>query len=391
MGGMKSTFLLAWRYLSFHKVRTGLLVACIALVFFLPVAVQLLVSSYSRRLLARAEATPLVAGAPGSRYDLVLNALYFKGRVPNPTTMREVERVQSGGLATPIPVLCRHHAGHHPLVGTTPDYFAFRKLTPRKGTLPLLIGDAVLGAKAARELGLGPGDHLLSDPGNLFDLSLQYPLRLKIVGVLRASGTPDDGAVFCDIKTIWIIEGIGHGHVAPGKEKPAEVLKKKPGEVVFNAAVTEFNEVTPRNIASFHFHGDPETFPITAVIVVPRSRKAETLLKGRFRVQKNAQLLVPREVIDEIVGFVVKVKTFFDANLVLVTLATALFLALIVLLSLRVRQREMATLSLIGCAKRTVFRLQAAELGITLCAGLGVAALLALLLVRFVLESEVIL
>jgi len=127
------------------------------------------------------------------------------------------------------------------------------------------------------------------------------------------------------------------------------------------------------------------------VILVPRSRKAETLLKGRFRVQKSAQLLVPREVIDEILGFVVKVKAFFDANLILVTLATALFLALIVLLTLRVRQREMATLSLIGCAKRTVLRLQAAELGITLAAGLGVAALLALVLVRFVLKSEVIL
>ena len=88
---MSPTLRLAWRYLAYHRVRTALLVLCVALVFLLPLAVQLLVDSYSRALGARAAATPLVAGAPGSRYDLVLNALYFEGRVPGPTSLAEVE------------------------------------------------------------------------------------------------------------------------------------------------------------------------------------------------------------------------------------------------------------------------------------------------------------
>ena len=81
-------------------------------------------------------------------------------------------------------------------------------------------------------------------------------------------------------------------------------------------------------------------------------------------------------------GFVFKVKAFFDANVILVVVATSLFLALIVLLGLRVRQREMETLMKIGCARSMVARLVATELGITLAAGIAWAMLVAVVLVE---------
>ena len=33
-----------------------------------------------------------------------------------------------------------------------------------------------------------------------------------MVGILAPTSTPDDEAVFVDIKTAWVISGIGHGH-----------------------------------------------------------------------------------------------------------------------------------------------------------------------------------
>ena len=61
-------------------------------------------------------------------------------------------------------------------------------------------------------LGLGPGDSLVSSPENFFDLAGVYPLKMEIVGVLETSDSPDDLAVFTDLKTNWIIMGLGHGH-----------------------------------------------------------------------------------------------------------------------------------------------------------------------------------
>ena len=75
-----------------------------------------------------------------------------------------------------------------------------------------VLGEAVLGAAAARGLGVVAGDSIISSPENVFDLAGVYPLKMKVVGILEPTFTADDSAVFVDIKTAWIIGGLGHGH-----------------------------------------------------------------------------------------------------------------------------------------------------------------------------------
>jgi len=379
---VKAVLVLAWRYVAHHRVRSLLLAACIALAFLLPLAVQVLVDVYGRALTARAEATPLVAGARGSRYDLVLSSLYFKGRIPDPLSMADADELLDSGLALPVPLLVRRRARGFPVVGTTLDYYAFRGLELAAGDLPLVLGDAVLGAAAARELELGVGDSLLTEQGSLYDLTAGYPLRLRVVGVLADAGSPDDRAVFVDVKTAWIVEGIGHGHRAAETESEDRVLARDDERVVLSAAIVEYTEITPENVDGFHFHGDRADYPLTAILVVPHDAKSATILKGRLRVSPTAQVLVPTEVVDELLGFVLRVKVFFDANTLLVTVATALLVALIVMLTLRLRRRELETLSKLGCARGRVVAILATEWGLVLGAGLAGAAALAAVLVR---------
>ena len=52
------------------------------------------------------------------------------------------------------------------------------------------------------------------------------------------------------------------------------MLKKQDNRVTANAAVTNYREITAKNVDSFHFHGDQENFPITAIIALPHSEKA---------------------------------------------------------------------------------------------------------------------
>lgn len=387
---MNGPLLLAWRHLTHHRTRTLLLALSTALAFFLPIAVERLVTQYGGRLRARAAATPLLIGAKGSRYDLALASLYFRGRVPDPLPNGFTDTVQDSGLALAIPLALGRTAQGYPLVGTSLDYFEFRRLEPAAGTMPQILGDAVLGANVAAELGIGVGDSVLSDKGNVYDLSLAYPLKMRVVGVLAAAGTPDDGAIFVDTKTAWIVDGIGHGHESAAKQGPNQVLEKQGENVALNASLVEFVEITPENIASFHFHGDPATFPLSSLLAVPNDAKSSTLLKGRFRVEKDAQILVPQEAIEEILGFVFQLKKFFDLNVVLVAIAMACFLALVVLLSLKVRERELETLKKLGCARGTAALMVVWELLITLGLGFTLAMLLALAAVegfaRFVLS-----
>jgi len=384
---VSSTLLLAWRFVTYYWGRTVLLAACVSLTFALPVAVQVLVTVYGGSVAARAASSPLVAGAPGSRYDLTISSLYFRGRVPRALDMAAVSELSADGLATPIPLLVRHTARDRPVVGTSYEYFELRGLHLTAGRFPAMLGEAVLGAGVAGDLGLTAGDTLLTDRTNLYDLAQGYPLRMHIAGVLAATGSADDGAVFVDLKTAWVIEGLCHGHRAAEAQAADRVIERREQEIVLDSGVVEFTEITPENIDEFHFHGDPGKLPITAVLVVPRDARARTILKGRYRASASTQLLEPEAVVGEILAFVLQVKRFFDANVLLVAVATTMFLLLVVTLSLRVRQRELDTLFRIGCARGTTLRLVATELALTLLVGLAGAVALGATVVFWVTST----
>ncbi len=372
---VRGVLFLAGRYLRFHRAKTAILLACVTITLGLPLTVRELVTRFEAGLLARARVTPLVVGAPGSRFDLVLHALYFRARPPGRVTMEVAEHIRGTGFAQAIPLHARHTARGAPVVGTSLAYFGFRGLQVAEGQGLTRLGDCVVGATAARELGLAPGARMMTDPENVFDIAGSYPVNLRVTGILAPRGTPDDGAVFVDVKTAWLVEGLAHGHQDVARSTNDEViLSRDAGNVVANAALPQYVEVTETNLASFHFHGDPAGFPITAVIAVPADQKSGTLLRGRFQGgPRTEQLLVPVAVVEELMGLVFRVKRFFDANMILVGGSTALFLVLVVLLSLRLRRREMEVLYMLGCSRGLMVRLQAAELGFVVAVSLLLA------------------
>jgi putative ABC transport system permease protein len=372
---MKHVLVLALRYLRFNKVKTAILVFSIAVAVFLPLAVNLLVRDYQRDLLARATATPLVAGAPGSRLDLVLHALYFRGQSAHDLAMADVNAINESGLAMGLPILNKHEARGLPIVGTSLEYFDFRGLRVVDGAGITRLGDCLLGATAAAKLGLHPGDKLMSDPENVFDLAGSYPINMHVKGILAPTGTADDGAVFADIKTEWLIMGIMHGHQDVEKADPSLLLgRDATNNIVASAALLPYQEVTESNAASFHMHGDPATFPVSAIIVVPHDDESSAILRGRYQDPKaTVQLLVPKQVVAETLDLVFRVKHFFDAQSLLVGVTTVLLLALVVLLSLRLRRGEMETMFKIGCARWMIFSMQATEIVIVVAVGVAIA------------------
>ena len=371
---MKNILLLALRYLRFNKIKTVILVFSVAVAVFLPLAVNLLVRDYQRDLLARASATPLVAGGPGSRLDLVLHALYFRGQPAHDLTMGDVDSINASGLALGLPIMAKHAARGFPIVGTSLEYFDFRGLRITSGAGLTRLGDCVLGAAAAEKLKLQAGDSLMSDPENVFDLAGSYPVNLRVKGILAPMGTADDGAVWVDVKTEWLILGIMHGHQDAATADPNLLISRDATNVTASASMLPFQEVTASNVTLFHMHGDPATFPISAIIAAPRDEKSAAILRGRYQDPKAlVQLLVPKAVISETLDLVFRVKRFFDAQALLVGVATALLLSLVVLLSLRLRRGEMETMFKIGCARMTIVWLLATEIVIVVVVGLAIA------------------
>ena len=367
---------MAWRYLVFHKVKTVVLIAAITLITYLPLAVHILVRSSEAQMLARSQATPLLVGQKGSALDLVLNTLYFASKPPVATSMGQTDRVDATGFAYAIPVYNRFAARGFPVVGTTIDYFDFRQLEIAKGRMLTVLGDCLLGAAVAAALDLGSGDTLISTPENPFDLAGSYPLKMKIVGVLKSSQTPDDRAVFVDVKTSWIIAGLGHGHtdLATTTDKQ-NILQRQEDNIVASAKVVEYNEITPDNIDSFHFHGDTAHFPLTAIIAVPHDDKTATLLQGRYLTPTDpSQIVRPVDIIMSLLQNIFKIEQVLNVIFTVVSVAMLLVIVLIMTLSLRLRQHEIETMYKLGCSRFKVAELVAAELGLIVLVSLALTA-----------------
>ena len=361
---MLDSLYIAWKYISFNKAKTATLVACITLISFLPIALQLLLAESERQLMSRAVSTPLVIGAKGSSLDLVMNTLYFGQEVPELITMASAKSVENMDLAIPIPLYTRFRARGNPIVGTTLDYFEFRRLKIAEGRQIAMLGDCVLGAKVSEKLGLKTGDSLVSSPESLFDLAGIYPLKMKIVGVLETSHTTDDLAVFVDLKTAWVIQGLGHGHQDVTRLKdPTLVYKRTESNVAATAKLYHYTEITEDNLASFHFHGDIGQYPITAVIAVPYDEKSGTILRGRYLAKEETrQIVKPGDVIDGLLQNIFRIKNVLDAVISIVALATILAIILVFALSLRLRQQEIKTIFKLGCSRMTIAWLLAAEI-----------------------------
>lgn len=353
---MNNSIYLAYKYLKFHWGKTLLLVFAISMVIFIPLALNLFANRGSQRMMSRATSTPLLAGSRGSATELTLSTLYFKAPGIPPLEYKEVKAIEAEGLAKAIPIHVEYRVKEQPIVGTSTAYFEFRKAVFTSGRPMAVIGECVLGARAARILGAQPGDAVISSPAGAFDVAGSFPLKMTVTGVLAPLNTADDMAVFTDIKTTWVISGKAHGHDDLTTAASDTLLLSKTDSVaIASKAVLSYTEITPENINSFHFHGNPEGYPVNAIIALPPDKKSELMLRGRYENDaQHVQIAVPEQVVSELLDTVVSVKEIITLAAISIGLATLVITLLVFSLSIRLRKQEIQTLKYIGAAHKRI-------------------------------------
>lgn len=366
---MTGALRLGWLYALRHKWQTLIVSLCVAATVGLPVAAEWLLGHYERELSTRAASVPLVAGTKGSRFDLAFSSLYYRVLPIEPATMTLADEIAADPSVVAVPMHTRFTARGKPLVAIGADYFDIRGLRAAQGTLPLMLGDAVLGASVAEELGIGVGESIFSDQRDLYDLSVPPPLKMKVVGVLERTGSADDHAVFTDIATAWVLEGMTHGHVDESQVDDKLVMARTPDHVAISPSMSAYNEITDENIASFHAHADPESLPITGVLIFPEDEKAKTLVKARINNVGRYQAIEPGDLVDELFDVVFRVKVVFDWLIVLMGVVTVVLVALVSILSTRLRRAELETLERIGASGAFRATLVSMQLVISIAVG----------------------
>lgn len=359
---MSDSLYLAWRYLKHHRVTTVVLIASLALIIYLPAALQVIVASAERHFRSRADSTPLIIGPRGSSLELVLGSVYFDKPYEQVTRFEQLKRVQEQQLGTPIPLHLKFATRDCQIVGTTDDYLRLRNLRLAKGRPCSMLGECAIGAGVADRLDVTVGDRIPVSMPTAFLLD-NPPLRLRVVGIFARTETPDDDAIFVDLETTWIIEGLGHGHDQGARHGSPEAEL--------------YTDITKENVNSFHFHGDRGEFPLTAIIVVPDGVKSQTILLGQyFSPDETVQIVRPRDVMDSLLKRVVMIRSYLIAIIAVISLVTLLTMTLVILLSIRLRRAEIITMSKIGCSRGRIALVLGGQIVIILAAGSLIAAVL---------------
>jgi putative ABC transport system permease protein len=359
---MSGTLLIIRRRLLHEWPQTAILVGCLATVLLLPLAGRLLLDRYGEALRRRAAETPLVVGAAGSRFDLVLAALYFRPAALPTLPMGVLDAIDPGPGGRAIPLHLGFTARGHPIVGTELDYLAARGLRVAEGGGWRRLGDCVLGAEVAAQLGVAVGDRLFSDPRDAYDLAGAAPVALRVVGVLAPSGSADDAALFVDLATAWMLEGFLHGHAEPVALPEAMVFGREGERFHLAEGIREHYEVTEENLGSFHLHGDISEMPIGAVLLFPTRERDRTLVEGRLAGRGDLQAIRPAIAVEELLGTILRVKALFDAITLVLAATTVLLVGLVVALSLRARRGELRSMAALGASRGTLRRLVIGEI-----------------------------
>ncbi len=362
---------LALSWLRSTPARTVVLALGLALALGLPVFVQGAAALLQGALLERAASSPVLLGQQGNEYDLVMNALYFRGRLRSPAPGSLLTRAEEGDYGVAVPLHVRHSAEGIPVVGTSPEYYALRGLAVTSGRLPALLGEVVVGAGVAAERGVAPGDVLRSDLTDLYDLSAGGALGLQVVGVLGPGNSPDDAVVLTSLQTAWVLDGALHGHGDVQEGGAAGVGEASPG-------IFLFEQIDVSNRDQFHLHGGPESLSVGAVLVFPRDRAAHDILLGDFATDPDYQAVRPSEVVGAILAIVLRLRDVMTFGLGLLVASTLGLSTVILLLGLRLRAPELGLMRRMGAAPATLAAVVATEAVIVL----GAATLLAVALVR---------
>ncbi|MCA9311506.1 MAG: ABC transporter permease [Phycisphaerales bacterium] len=317
-------------------------------------------------LLVSRDADPMVA---------VLNGVFYANAPQAPLAWPEYEMIAQHPLVDfAIPTQQGDSYRGRPVMATTPEFFtSFQPVagepwvfTEGGAFKPYTGGEheVVVGAAAARDLGLTVGDtldgitHGLSEQGG----HVHNEHVFRVVGVLGVTGSAHDRALFVDVNSSFLM----HAH----DRRLSEGLK---GE-------TTVDDIT---------EGDRR---ITGVYVKSASRPGAQaaaslpMLQSQLRARLNVTVDNPSFQIDKLFRIVGNIDQIFVGMAVVVMVSSAIGIMLALYNSMEQRRRQIAVLRVLGCSRGRICGLVLTESAIIGLTGAAVGVVVSLIAMRLVAD-----
>lgn len=316
----------------------------------------------------------LIIGAKGSPLQLVFNTVFFLSKpvenipysyymeyLPEDGRQKELAKIggelkdperkglysflMKGGFA--IPLCMGDYIEQFRCVATTPDYFALLKHGDKNDQdYTFSAGrnfvdfseeygyfEAVVGSQVAREMKLKIGDEIFASHGA--ESGDQHTQGFTVVGILEASGTPNDRGAFVNIEGFYLLEG----HIAPDRDEASGLEKANTAQ-------------GPKRESKLSRARLPvEKREVTAILLKPNGFAAIGLEK-QVNKTKFAQAVSPIAQIEGLLGvFVRPLRWALLALTSLVCVVSAISILVSIYNSMNERKKDIAVMRALGASR----------------------------------------
>ncbi|HBY88612.1 MAG TPA: peptide ABC transporter permease [Colwellia sp.] len=282
----------------------------------------------------------LIVGARTGSMNLLLYSVFRIGTPTNNLGWQSYKRIsKESSVRWTVPIsLGDSHKGYR-VMGTTPNYFKFysfgnkQQLRFKRGKEFESVFDLVLGANIAEKLGYRLGDNITLSHGiGSTSFSKHDNLPFKVVGILKATGTPVDQTLHVSL------QGLEAVHVT----KPLEInrLIETP-----ELTLAQATHLTPKSI--------------TAIMIGLKSKMTAFNFQRQINTDNREPLsaILPGVALSQLW----QTMSIFDNTLHLITLlviiSSLIGLSATLLSSIRERLNEIKLLRIIGASSTYVFSL----------------------------------
>ena len=324
---LKLAFLSLWR----RPLRQGIVLVLIALATALPVFLLQMTGGLYRGINRAVEPFPILAGAKGSAYQLVLNTVFLKDRPLENISYETVDKLRKSGKAKAVyPLAFGDNYRGFPIIGVEKEIFQYKPNRKKDPWLTVKTGksfsekrEVVLGSEAARLSGLRIGDTFHSIHG-MAAAGKKHGEENKVAGILAPCGGPYDAAIFTDIRDVW------EAHHIPAWEQKGDV---------------------------------------TAVLIQPEGYKEALQLLAAYQRNKEIQLLFPSQPVISLYHTVGQSKEFWKILISFLLILSLLMTLLIMYWSGKSRIREFALLKALGAGGGDIIKMLLGEQALLLLTG----------------------
>jgi putative ABC transport system permease protein len=333
---------IAWRNLLNRPVQTVVTITVIALALALAVTVTHLNDALQRGIIRASDPFGvLVVGAKGSGQQLVLSTLLLQGLpVGNIDGHIFAELRDDRRVALAVPVALGDNVGGARIIGTDRRFFELRPSLQEPTSFALAEGrlfeadfEAVLGSRAATELGLRVGDRFQPQHGVERGLEGDNHAEVHtVVGILQPSLTPFDNAALTTVDSV--------------------ILMHAAAESLSEAAAEHVDELHDEVASDDHDH--VAGGQVTAVLVQPTGFIEANELWREFYTGAAAQAVFPGRELGSLFDLLNQGQEILIVVGYLAAVMAALTLFLAIYSATESRQQLLAILRGVGASRRTV-------------------------------------